>query len=246
METINLHGSVWIVAVRTLIKREGAFFNRPPRRFPTFFLLLLSLALAFLLNACSKDKSYIASIQGQVLTLGTNQVATSRPLRMGLYERVPTKGFLTPSAEVLIHEFYCEPDGSYAIQHKLEQNPHRYFVKLLEEPDNHYLIYEQADLYSRDKNEVNLYAHPTSWLDLTIDNSEGNSTDKFAYIFGFNIRRYFGATANRDVFQAPGEDSLILIMEDHRYDPFRTERIRLLLPAWDTLHMVYTPKPYEP
>jgi hypothetical protein len=129
-------------------------------------LAILALVLAL---SCSKENRE-TSVEGRVITFGTETKATNLPLRMGLYQTIVGTGLGT--GEKLVEETVTDTNGFYQFTFKPEGNA-SYYLRLITQPiANHFSISysNQVQLERGIKQKKDFVLHPYAWVKLRLVN----------------------------------------------------------------------------
>ena len=223
---------------------SGYYLTNPlAKRFSSNFLLLLLICL--LLGSCKVEHvPKVAVIEGDIVTRGTTNPATSKPLKMGLYEQRGQGEFIFRSSYyVLLHEFYTDDKGHFKLTYPLETLPSSYSVQIMEPVEGHFRSDYVKRLHSNAVNLFRMELHPHSWLKFVIDNRNGGQFDYFSFVIeGYDRLAFIGNSTAFDYFLVPGADSVQIVFNDHRYDPWKQRIYRVYVEGQDTTeHVVVIP-----
>jgi hypothetical protein len=184
----------------------------------------------------------VAVIEGDIVTRGTTEPATSKPVKMGLYER-RGQGLFLRAYDVLIHEFYTDDRGHFKLTYPLQSLPSSYAVEVMEPVDGHFRLDYTRVLHSNAVNLFRIELHPESWLKFVIDNRNGGQFDYFSFVIqGHDRLAYVGNSVGLGYFRVAGADSVQIVFNDQRYNPWKQRIYRVYVEGQDTTeHVVVIP-----
>ncbi len=185
----------------------------------------LPVLLVCLCSACQKEKFEDTTIQGKVLTYGTDEAIRHPPVRVVIYEEKEVGTWGSSNTYSVVAESMSKEDGSFELSHSLS-NRKNYFVGVDENTVNnrHYIWptyqnLERHKIHGRGGTQkMHYYLVARGWVKFHFTNQNTGSIQRFAYNFGagayeeffgsFNIERtwdfagntthtlYFGTTSN--------------------------------------------------
>lgn len=217
---------------------SGYYLTNPvANRFSSNFLLLLLICL--LLGSCKVEHvPKVAVIEGDIVTRGTTNPATSKPVKMGLYER-RGQGLFLGAYDVLIHEFYTDDKGHFKLTYPLQSLPSSYTIEVMEPVDGHFRLDYTRVLHSNAVNLFRIELHPESWLKFVIDNRNGGQFDYFSFVIqGHDRLSHTGTGMPFGYFRVAGADSVQIVFNDHRYSPLKQQIYRVYVQGQDTTEHV--------
>lgn len=185
----------------------------------------------------------VAVIEGDIVTRGTTNPATTKPLKMGLYEQRGQGNLLISSSYfVLLHEFYSDDKGHFELTYPLETHPSSYKVEIMEPVEGHFRSDHNKILNSNAVNLMRMELHPHSWLKFMIDNRNGGEYDYFSFVIeGYDRMAFFGNGMAFDYFLVPGADSVQIVFNNHQFSPWKQQVYRIYVEGQDTTEHIIIP-----
>lgn len=207
-------------------------------------LLFLAVVLVSATACKVEHVPKIAVIEGNIITRGTTSPATTKPLKMGLFEQRGQGGMIFPNSYyVLLHEFYSDDKGRFKLTYPLETIPSSYKVEIIEPVEGHFRSDHNKILRSNVVNLLSMELHPHSWLKFVIDNPNGGQYDYFSFVIeGYDRLSHTGNSVAWGYFLVPGADSLQIVFNDHRHRPLKQQIYKVFVKGQDTTeHVVVIP-----
>ncbi|MFN3529936.1 MAG: hypothetical protein ACK417_08470 [Bacteroidia bacterium] len=197
--------------------------------------------MALLLSACSKSNDIPPTvIQGRLVTKGTNQNINTKPVKIGLFEKVYNQhGW---EGAKMIREFYCDELADFNISEQLRFAPENYFVQCLGAPDAHFLGENRVALYSAEHNNLVLEFDPEGWLRLTVDNRHGSPDDHISILVNGLYRPYEGNRLQSRLTRQPAYDSADVFASYFRNEVLIHFRTKVYIPVNDTAFYTFVPE----
>ena len=144
-------------------------------------ILIIALFVAFI--SCSKEDRR-TSVEGRVITFGTETKATNEPLRIGLYRTIVGTGL--GAGEELVEETVTDTNGFYQFSFKPEGNS-SYYLQLITRSVANYHDYSgfHLQLERGIKQKKDYVLHPHAWVKLRlINNGPHFPGDRITYDLG--------------------------------------------------------------
>lgn len=178
-------------------------------------LLWLGVLLLFTITACKKENRE-TTIDGRVITYGTETKATNTPLRMGLYRA--TSAGIFQSGEELVQETLTDTNGNYHFTFKPDGSLNYYLRLLTREvarhkiEDGYALQLGYPQQLSGKKQKIDFVLYPQAWLKLHfINNGPYFPGDKIRFsLGGGQFFEYYGPVDREDIYKSTGNISFTL------------------------------------
>ncbi len=201
---------------------------------------MLSLLLVVLLSCSKEDRK--TSVEGRVITFGTESKATNEPLRMGLYRTIVGTGLGT--GEELVEETVTDTNGFYQFSFKPEGNA-SYYLRLITQPiAKHFSISysNQVQIERGIKQKKDYALRPYAWVRLRIiNNGPHYPGDKIRFSLGGGENYEFYGPVNReDIYLISGNVSYNLFYAVTRNSSVTGHEANIpFIPAFDTIsHLI--------
>ncbi|MDP2189038.1 MAG: hypothetical protein Q8J69_10190 [Sphingobacteriaceae bacterium] len=199
-------------------------------------ILIIALFVAFI--SCSKEDRK-TSVEGRVITFGTETKATNEPLRMGLYQTIVGTGLGT--GEKLVDETVTDTNGFYEFSFKPEGNS-SYYLRLITQPiAKHFSISysNQVQLERGIKQKKDYVLHPHAWVKLRlINNGPHFPGDMIRYTIGVGgIKQLNGPVNNESDYLVYGNRQVTISYTVFRGDEkFDGQSVVPFVAAFDTVN----------
>jgi|GEM_PF-3824671 len=191
--------------------------------------------------ACKKEKKE-TTVNGRVITYGTDTKATNQPLTIGLFRSIPGSGFGT--GERKLYETITDSNGNFEFIFMPEENSENstYYLRLITQPiAGHYGISysNQVQLVIGMKQTKNIVLSPYAWVKLhLINNGPYYPGDKIRFtVCGGEIRELYGPVNNQAIYSSGGNSSCrIGITVFRNNESFNLIDTIPFVPAFDTTY----------
>lgn len=189
--------------------------------------------------ACKKEKKE-TTVNGRVITYGTETKATNQPLKVGLY-RTTASGTGFGTGEALLQETITDTNGNYHFVFKPVEESSRYYLRLITQPianhHGHGGSYVLLDIGIKQTKNIVLY--PFAWVKLhLINNGPYFPGDKIRFtVCGGEIRELYGPVNNQVIYSSGGNSSCrIGITVFRNNESFNRIDTIPFVPAFDTTY----------
>ena len=203
--------------------------------------IILAMVVLVLALSCSKEDRK-TSVEGRVITYGTETKATNEPLRMGLYRTIVGTGLGT--GEELVEETVTDTNGFYQFAFRPEGNA-SYYLRLITQPiENHFSISysNQVQLERGIKQKKDFVLHPHAWVKLRLINQGPHFPgDKIRYTIGIGgIKQLNGPVNNESDYLVYGNRQVTISYTVFRgAEKFDGQSIIPFVAAFDTVtHLI--------